>query len=51
MNLFVKEEKKDQFEQEFEKAFGGQFLLMTKDQVLESQIFGGMEQNIRTSGE
>ena len=36
----VKEEKKDQFEQEFEKAFGGQFLLMTKDQVLESQIFG-----------
>ena len=37
---FVKEEKKDQFEQEFEKAFGGQFLLMTKDQVLESQIFG-----------
>lgn len=40
LNLFVKEEKKDQFEQEFEKAFGGQFLLMTKDQVLESQIFG-----------
>lgn len=40
LNLFVKEEKKEQFEYEFKKAFGNKFLLWTKEQVLQSKIFG-----------
>lgn len=40
LNLFVKEEKKEQFEHEFKKAFGDKFLLWTKEQVLRKQLFG-----------
>ena len=40
LNLFIKEEKKEQFEQEFQKAFGDKFLLWTKEQTLQSKIFG-----------
>ena len=40
LNLFVKEEKKEQFESEFKKEFGEKFLLWTKEQILESKIFG-----------
>lgn len=40
LNLFVKEEKRDQFEREFKKEFGDKFLLWTKSQVLHSQLFG-----------
>ena len=40
LNLFVKEEKKEQFEHEFQKEFGDKFLLWTKERVLESKIFG-----------
>lgn len=40
LNLFVKEEKRSQFEHEFEKEFGRKFLLLTKKQVLDSKIFG-----------
>lgn len=40
LNLFVKEEKREQFEYEFKKAFGDTFLLWTKEQVLRSRIFG-----------
>lgn len=44
LNLFVKEGKEKQFEQEFQKEFGDKFLLWTKEKVLESQIFGeGLE--------
>ena len=44
LNLFIHEEKKEQFEYEFKKEFGEKFLLWTKEQVLESKIFGsGME--------
>lgn len=44
LNLFVKEEKKNQFEKEFQKEFGDKFFLWTKEKVLESKIFGeGME--------
>lgn len=40
LNLFVKEEKREQFEREFQKEFGVKFLLWTKEQVLEQNIFG-----------
>lgn len=40
LNLFVKEEKREQFEREFEKAFGDKFLLLTKEQVLQEKLFG-----------
>ena len=40
LNLFVKEEQKEQLEHEFQKEFGDKFLLWTKEQVLERRIFG-----------
>lgn len=40
LNLFVKEEKREQLEQQFEKEFAGKFLLWTKEQVLEGKLFG-----------
>lgn len=44
LNLFIKEGKKAQFEQAFQRLFGDKFILYTKQQVLEQQLFGtGME--------
>lgn len=40
LNLFVKDEKRHQFEQEFRKEFGDKFLLWTKEKVLSSKLFG-----------
>lgn len=40
LNFFVKEEKREQFEREFNKEFGDKFLLWTKEQVLEENLFG-----------
>ena len=40
VNFFVKEEKKQQFEEEFRKNFGDTFLLLTKEEVREKQLFG-----------
>ncbi len=40
LNLFVKEEKRDQFEREFQKEFGDKFLLWTKEEVLDHNLFG-----------
>lgn len=40
LNLFVKEEKRGQFEREFQKEFGDEFLLWTKEEVLNRNLFG-----------
>ena len=40
LNLFVKEEKRLQFEKEFIREFGNDFILLTKDEVYREQIFG-----------
>ncbi len=40
LNLFVKKEKREQFEEEFHKEFGDKFLLLTKEQVLKENLFG-----------
>lgn len=40
LNLFVKEDKTEQFEHEFRKEFGTKFLLLTKQEVLDMHIFG-----------
>lgn len=40
LNLFVREEKREQFEHEFKKEFGEKFLLWTKEQTLQSKLFG-----------
>ena len=49
LNFFVKEEKRSQFEREFNKEFGSKFFLWTREQVLDSKLFGpGAEhQNFR----
>ena len=40
LNLFVKEEKRVEFESEFNKEFGNDFILMTKQEVYESRLLG-----------
>lgn len=40
LSFFVKQDKKDVFEREFEKAFSGEFELLTKEQVFENHVFG-----------
>ena len=40
INFFVKEEKKAFFEKEFNRLFGEKFLLLTKEEVIERQLFG-----------
>ena len=46
LNLFVKEDKKGQFEREFLKEFGDKFLLWTKQQVLDLHLFGMGKEHI-----
>ena len=40
LNLFVKKEKEEQFKHEFQKEFGEEFLLWTKQEVLDAHLFG-----------
>ena len=40
INLFVKDEKKEAFPEIFERNFGDDFLLLTRDEVLENKVFG-----------
>ena len=40
LNLFVKEEFRDSFPQIFNKYFGDSFILLTRDEVLEENLFG-----------
>jgi hypothetical protein len=40
VNFFVKEGLEETFEKEFKKNFGDDFLLLTKEEVLEQQLFG-----------
>jgi hypothetical protein len=40
LNLFIKENKKKQFIQEFNKEFGDKFILLSKEEVLNKQLFG-----------
>jgi len=40
LNLFIKPDKKEQFEKEFDRLFGEEFVLMTKQEVIESRLFG-----------
>lgn len=40
LNLFVKKEKEERFKHEFQKEFGDKFLLWTKQEVLDSHLFG-----------
>ena len=40
LNFFVKEEKKDVFEAEFQKEFGDRFLLLPMEEAIEKKLFG-----------
>ena len=40
LNFFVKKECLDSFPEIFKKAFGDKFLLMTREEVLETKLFG-----------
>ena len=40
LNLFVKPEKKERFLNEFQKEFGEKFLLLSKEEVIQRQLFG-----------
>ena len=39
-NFFVKPEKKEQFKTAFNRQFGNDFMLLTKEQVLDRKLFG-----------
>ena len=47
LNLFVKEEMREQFEAEFTKEFGEKFLLLTKEEVKKQKLFGTGKEHIR----
>ena len=40
LSFFVKDEYKKEFPEIFKKAFGNKFRLLTKDEILEEQLFG-----------
>ena len=40
LSFFVKDDKKDEFREEFFKFFKDEFLLLTKEEVIKSDIFG-----------
>lgn len=40
LSLFVKPDKKDDFKKLFNETFGEKFLLFTKEEVYEKQLFG-----------
>lgn len=40
VNFFVKSERKQDFERAFQKEFGSVFFLLTKEQVLQQELFG-----------
>ena len=40
LNLYVKEDKKEQFEAEFRKEFGGDFIILSKEEIYKEQLFG-----------
>ena len=40
INLFVKDERKANFPSLFQKTFGDDFLLLTREEVLENKVFG-----------
>ena len=40
LNLFVKEEKKQQFEAEFKREFGNDFVLLTKEELYRTKLLG-----------
>ena len=50
LNLFVKDEYKDEFPRIFAKAFGDRFLLMTREEVISSRLFGIGEDHKELSG-
>jgi len=45
LNLFVREEAREEFEEAFHDFFGDKFLLLTKTQVLETGLFGRGEEH------
>ena len=47
VNFYVKEEYKNVFEKEFNKIFKKDFLLLTKDQIIEKKLFGEGVKNPR----
>ena len=50
VNLFVKEDKKQKFEELFRKEFGEKFLLFTKEEVRRKQLFGIGEEHLQFDG-
>ena len=47
VNLYVKDEYKKVFAKEFNKVFGKDFLLLTKEQILDKKLFGNGQKNPR----
>lgn len=50
LNLFVKEEKREQFEKEFLKEFGEDFILLPKEEVIREQLFGNGQPHPNADG-
>ena len=40
LNLFIKDDKKEFFEKEFERLFGDKFILMTVEEIIEKKLMG-----------
>ena len=40
LNLFVKEDKKQYFEKEFNRLFGDKYILMPMEEAIEKKLFG-----------
>lgn len=47
VNFFVKNGYKDEFKKEFNKHFKDDFILMSKEEVLEKELFGKGKKNLR----
>lgn len=43
LNFFIKEDKKQQFENEFQREFGNDYILLTREEILEAKLFGDNE--------
>lgn len=50
LNMFVKKGKEKEFEEAFRKAFGNDFMLLTKQEVYDMNIFGTGAKHINADG-
>lgn len=50
LNFYIKDGKKEQFENAFKKSFGEDFILLTKEEVYENKLFGTGKKHVNVDG-